>query len=364
MASNSGFGTIRRGRSGRYQARVRVRGRQFGIGAFDTGRDAAHALARFAAEQGATGAVDRKAARRTLADFAEVWWQTRTWHRPSTQLRDRQALDRDVLPFFGAAQLGRLTRGDVQQWVDELTARMAPATVRRTYTVLDQILATAVDRGIIGVNQARGIKLPRLVQAEAHFLTPVELERLAAAIDPRYQAMVQVMAWATLRIGEAAGLRRIDVDRGPGTIRVANNVVQVRGRAIQGPPKTKAGRRSMTLPASIAAELSDHLDRQAGSNYVFGPSGERPLFASDWRRQVWRKAVAAAGLEPLRPHDLKHTGVALLAAAGVDPSEIARRAGHSSVAFTYDRYGHLFPEVDKRAAEKLEEVRCLARLST
>jgi hypothetical protein len=42
--------------------------------------------------------------------------------------------------------------------------------------------------------------------------------------------------------------------------------------------------------------------------------------------------------------------------------EIARRAGHSSVAFTYDRYGHLFPEADTRAAEKLELVR--ARLTS
>jgi integrase len=47
----------------------------------------------------------------------------------------------------------------------------------------------------------------------------------------------------------------------------------------------------------------------------------------------------------------------LLAAAGVDPSEIARRAGHSSVSFTYDRYGHLFPEVDHHAAAKLDSIR-------
>jgi len=46
-----------------------------------------------------------------------------------------------------------------------------------------------------------------------------------------------------------------------------------------------------------------------------------------------------------------------LAAAGVDPLEIARRAGHSSVPFTFDRYGHLFPEADARAATKLEAFR-------
>ena len=51
------------------------------------------------------------------------------------------------------------------------------------------------------------------------------------------------------------------------------------------------------------------------------------------------------------------TVVAFLAAAGVDPSEIARRTGHSSVSFTYDRYGHLFPEIDAHAATKLDAIR-------
>ena len=50
------------------------------------------------------------------------------------------------------------------------------------------------------------------------------------------------------------------------------------------------------------------------------------------------------------------TVVAFLAAAGVDPSEIARRDGHSSVAFTYG-YGHLFPETDRHAATKLDAIR-------
>jgi len=102
------------------------------------------------------------------------------------------------------------------------------------------------------------------------------------------------------------------------------------------------------------------LGTQPGSRYVFGASGERPIAADDSRRRHWRPAVVAAGLEPLRPHDLKHTGVALLALAGVDPSEIARREGHNSVAFTYDRYGHLFPEIDKLAAAKLDRIRASA----
>ncbi len=267
------------------------------------------ALAEFQGKTQALHRPDRQAGRQTVTDFAELWWKQRQGHRPSTRIRDRQALDRDVLPFFGAAQLGRLDRADVQEWVDQLAERMAPATVRRTFTVMDQLLRSAVDRGVIGITPATGVRLPRLVRHEGRFLTPAELERLADSIDPRYRAMVLVMAWATLRIGEAAGLRRVDQELEVGTIRIANNAVQVRGRVLEGPPKTKAGRRSMTLPDSIVSELRDHLVRQPGMTYVFGPSGERPLYASDFRRLSWRPAVRAADLEPLRPHDLKHTGV-------------------------------------------------------
>ena len=63
------------------------------------------------------------------------------------------------------------------------------------------------------------------------FLTPAELERLAETIEGRYRTMVLTMAWATLRIGEATGLRRTDIDVVVGTIRIANNVVEVAGKA-------------------------------------------------------------------------------------------------------------------------------------
>ena len=169
--------------------------------------------------------------------------------------------------------------------------------------------------------------------------------------------MVLVMAWATLRIGEAMGLRGSDVDLHRGRLRVANNLVEVSSKLHEGPSKTKAGRRSMTLPPSIVTELRLHVTRFGGGPYVFTTPENQLWHAEDWRANVWRPAVEAAGLAPLRPHDLKHTGVALLAAAGVDPMEIARRAGHSSVTFTYDRYGHLFPEADTMAAAKLDAIR-------
>jgi hypothetical protein len=59
-------------------------------------------------------------------------------------------------------------------------------------------------------------------------------------------------------------------------------------------------------------------------------------------------------LEPLRPHDLRHTAVALWIAAGANPKEVAVRAGHTSVSFTLDRYGHLFEGHDAELRDRLD----------
>ena len=346
---------------GKWQARVTRLGRQVAIGTYPTRQEALDALARARVDAQRGRRIDPSGSRVRLEEVALSWWATRGGHRPSTRQRDRTALDHHILPALGRAQLGQLARREIQDWVNSQAAHGASASVRRNFTVLSQILDAAVDSGLIGTNPAKGAKLPRRQQEEAHFLDTAELEFLADTIDVRYRAMVLVMAWATLRIGEAAGLRRRDLDLRAGRLTVANNVVEVAGKLHEGPPKTKAGRRTMTLPASVAADLRTHIVRFAATDYVFPQPNGGALHAQDWRRNSWHPAVDAAGLAPLRPHDMKHTGVALLAAAGVDPSEIARRAGHSSVAFTYHRYGHLFPEIDRDAAAKLDAVRLASR---
>ena len=63
---------------------------------------------------------------------------------------------------------------------------------------------------------------------------------------------------------------------------------------------------------------------------------------------------SAAGLEGLRIHDLRHTAVALWIAARAGPKEVASRAGHTSVSFTLDRYGHLYPEADRALRDRLD----------
>jgi integrase len=107
------------------------------------------------------------------------------------------------------------------------------------FTILERLLDSAVDTGLIAVNPAARARLPRVSRAEMRFLTPVERELMADAITERYRSMVLTMPWATLRIGEAMELRRSDLELAAGTLRVANNLVEV-----EGPLKTSGGLRT------------------------------------------------------------------------------------------------------------------------
>jgi integrase len=66
----------------------------------------------------------------------------------------------------------------------------------------------------------------------------------------------------------------------------------------------------------------------------------------------------------MRPHDLRHTHVALLIAAEENPYVISQRLGHASIKTTYDIYGHLFEGRDQEAADRLDEVARRAQTDT
>jgi hypothetical protein len=146
-----------------------------------------------------------------------------------------------------------------------------------------------------------------------------------------------------------------------GTVTVAEIAVEVAGHLYYGKPKTKAGRRTVTLPRSVVAILNDHLteytdtDTDIDANaFVFTAPEGAPLRVPPWLQRNWKSAIEAAGLAPLRPHDLRHTAMAMWIATGANPLEVSRRAGHMSVAFTLDRYGHLFPEANSGVADRLD----------
>jgi len=128
-------------------------------------------------------------------------------------------------------------------------------------------------------------------------------------------------------------------------------------------PKTAAGRRSVAVFATVMAALDEHPAAYAEpgpDGLAFAAATGGFLRLENFRGRVWQPAVAAAGVGPLRVHDMRHTCASPVIAEGADIKVPQRMLGHASAALTLDRFGHLFPGQAQSVAERLDEKPCLA----
>jgi integrase len=110
------------------------------------------------------------------------------------------------------------------------------------------------------------------------------------------------------------------------------------------------------MPTFLVPHLEEQIAGRAADDFVFTSPNGAPLRRANFRKRVWLPALRKAGLVGLRFHDLRHTHVALSIAAGAEILALTRRLGHTRVAFTLDRYGHLLPGADAAIAEGLDRL--------
>ena len=310
--------------------------------------------------------VDPRSGRVTLATWAAEWQRTVVHLRPTTQRIYDANLRNHILPDLGDTELGKLTPSMLRAWVSGLTNKigrhrrpLALGSVSQAYRTLNRVLSAAVDNELLGRNPLGGVKPPRVETKPMRFLSHDEVATLAATIDTRYRALVLVASYGGLRAGELMALRAKNVDLLRHTITVVEQAQYISGSHVVSSPKTSAGRRSIALPKTVMTVLEEHLAAYAepgadGRVFPAPTGGFRRL--ENFRKRVWQPAVAAAGLTPLRIHDLRHTCASLAIAAGADVKVLQRMLGHASAALTLDRYGHLLPGQAQSVADRLDEM--------
>jgi integrase len=158
--------------------------------------------------------------------------------------------------------------------------------------------------------------------------------------DSQDGELIRVAAYSGLRRGELVALRWRDVNFAGRKIIVRRSL-----SAESELPSTKSRRaREVPLPDQAAAAL-DRLSRRddfvGPDEYVFANRLGRRLDPTALRRR-FERARDAAGLGPLRFHDLRHTYGSLLVAGGIDLPSVKAAMGHSHITTT-ERYLHARP---------------------
>ena len=201
-------------------------------------------------------------------------------------------------------------------------------------------------------------------------LTPEEAARFQVESRRHERGLVFSFTLATaMRPGEVQALRWQDGDLNEGQVTVQQSLVVLKGGRWEiSEPKTPNSRRTIPLPKSVTQDLLKHRAAQAEHrlrfrgvyedlDLVFASPNGRPLNGDNLSRRTLKPILKQLGL-PLRFrwYDCRHTCATLLLATGENPKVVSERLGHTKVAFTLDRYGHVLPGMQENAAAKLEAI--------
>jgi integrase len=335
-----------------------------------TKREAQAELTKLLAAQEAGTYVDPS--KLILGEFLDRW--LRDWADINVSLRTAERYHglvcRQIKPHLGAMPIQRLRALHLTELYVRLLREggadggpLAARTVGHVHRCLRGALSHAVLWGVLPSNPAAAVRPPKVAEREIEIVREPDLRPLLDQLDGHLR-VIAILSLATgMRRGEMLALRWQDVDLDAGTIQIERSLEQTAaGKLRFKSTKTRDGRRNITIPPSLVAELRAwrlaqqeiHLALGVRTELVFAsPDGEplRPNAVS----MAWARARVGVTL-----HALRHTHASSLIAAGVDILTISRRLGHSKPNITLNVYGHLFASTDDRASQAIEDL--LARI--
>lgn len=365
MANKDGhrrFGAIRKLPSGRFQVRYlgpdgRMRP---GPETYATKAEAERSLTLIEAQLMRREWIDPDRGKIELGKYADQWITDRTL-RPRTIELYRQLLRTHITPTLGGVQICDLTTPMVRSWRSKLRRSGVSQTVTaKSYRLLRAILNTAVKEDeLIRVNPCRIKGADREDAPERPTLTLAQVFDLADRMPRRFRVLILLATFGCLRWGEVTALRRVDLDLDATTVRVRRAFSQQRGKGlVLGPPKSRAGVRTVSFPQAIVPDIQGHLadfvDDDPTALLFTGPSdGHPPLRRNNFRKLVrWEAAVTAVGAPGLHFHDLRHTGNTEAARTGASTKDLMVRMGHDSPSAAL-KYQHATNQADRAIADAL-----------
>lgn len=286
--------------------------------------------------------------------------------KPNTAATYRNNIRLHIKPALGAVSLSDLRPHNIQQFINSLN--MSPASVQLIYMVLHQSLEKAVKLEYITKNPADGCELPRMEHREVKPLSDEEVAALLeAAKNNPIEPVIKVALFTGMRQSEILGLTWDAIDFGSGTISVNKQLVRISYRT-EGNPFTspKSGKsRTITAAASVMNALRMQKRRQAEAQLKAGPLWSNPfglVFTTESGEPLsqafvfrnFQKILQAAGLENVHFHGCRHTFAVNSLRAGDDVKTVQGNLGHSTAAFTLDKYAHVTERMKQDSAKRME----------
>jgi len=327
-------------------------------GTFELRKDADAALAQIKVDKG-SGKHVAPSRSITVEKAAQLWLEEAHDLERSTVKVYADVVAYHIVPMIGQAKLANITTAKVKEFQNSLReGGRSQYTIKRATQFLGSIIDEAVERGLHSHNVVRSISRKRKsgnprqkakLEVGKDIPLPQDIkEIIAGATEPRWRALLILLSFTGIRISEVRGLRWKNVDLGKAELHVrerADRFCEI------GPPKTANSRRTVPLLPFVLNTLKEWRLQcpKFESDLVFPSPSGKPYHLQSCVRQ---------GLIAAQGSSVKYTGIHCLrhfyasfcinreedGGLGLPPKTVQDRLGHSTLAMTMDRYGHLFPQ--------------------
>ncbi|MFF3665373.1 tyrosine-type recombinase/integrase [Microtetraspora malaysiensis] len=326
----------------------------------------------------------------TVAELLEDWHASKRGAKASSHRTWRTHMDLYLIPQLGDIPRDRLRAAridsvfdTIEEWNDEIeTAKKErrrpylPGDIRKRHKIVrvntqHHILKTlrtafnwAVKRRMIEFNPCHGVELPPVEREPARVWSPEQVMTfLTASADDPLGLLYRLALLRGLRRGEACGIRWQDIDLDAGHMQIQQQIQQLGSEIVIDTPKTRAGRRTVSLDQETTDMLAARKAEQrrvrfaAGADYedhdlVWAEPNGRPLTpgrVSDGFKQLAR----AAGLPVIKLHEARHTAASLALEAGLHAKIVSEQLGHANTQITLNLYTHVRQALHDEAAERV-----------
>lgn len=295
-----------------------------------------------------------------LNDVSKRQVQDTTW-------ADYQLQAKKAVRALGTKPLKSLTALDFQGLYSQFIGEgLSSRTVRYVHTVCRHALQDAVDFGLLPVNPTMKAKAPKLARSTITLPNPDQAQILLREADNhRQRALWYVIALTGMRRGEALGLQWGDIDWSTKTLTVQRNLVEKSHLGIRvHTPKTAHGHRVIALSNFMISILRTHQQLQQAERLAAGNDWQEGFWIFATQRGTWtsprnayrsfQRLLARAGLEPMRIHAFRHAMATAWLNQGVPIKVVSERLGHANISITLQIYGHLLPNMQAEAADKMD----------
>lgn len=271
--------------------------------------------------------ADRLKAMPTFAEFVNDEYLPYARQAKRSYKDDESKFRCHLIPKFGARRLCDITPRDIQLHHAAVSSSHKNSTANRHLALLSAVFRKGVEWGKLDRNPAAGTKMFKENNQRQRFLSPEEIGKVYAAMENE----VNKTAVAALKLLLLTGTRRQEALRAKWS-----DVDLAAGHWFL--PDTKSGKGRYVGLSDDAKALLITQPSRGNSPWVFpGRDEGKPLQNP---RKALSRILAAAGVDALRIHDLRHTHASLAVNAGASLYEVQNLLGHSSSQVT-QRYAHL-----------------------